>query len=266
MIKTDCTKCVFNFNSHNQMEASNRVYCTLDRFKKFEEMGDVSEDGTTINKLCTTCRNEAWADNQIKDYETAVKDELKNVYSLIIVDEEPGDILGRLRKTLRIRQDLYPRQIVFVYSNDYRMSELTPVFDEYVKGTSIKYQLLRIFDQEYPREIIDIAVKNIDGMFYTIVKNGDILPRDFLYSLYHTIDVNLDRFLIIKPIKDLTGLTVLRLYHHKVNGNYTKFVEDKLEEDGEAWMIKTYQQILSQSKDMDTFYKEIINGYNSTNS
>ncbi len=237
------------------MEDSNKVFCILDRFKKFKKLGDVSEDGTTINKLCTACRNNEWQKDKI-DISESVQKELQGVYSLVI-DEEPGDILGRLRQTLRIRQNINPRQIIFVYSNDFRMNEISSVLADHVKGTDTKFQILRTFEQEYEREIIDIGVKSVDGMFYTVIKNGDILPRDFLYGLFHTIEVNLDKFIIVKPINGITGLTVLRLYHAKVNGNFLKPIEDKLEEDGEAWMIKTWPQIVSQKQSIEDFCKEI---------
>lgn len=250
MIKTECRACVFN--TQEQF-----VDCALNRFNLFKQRGEVCEDGTSINRLCSACRDDKWGDGKnLEDNIAQIESDLKNVYSILIVDNKEGDVLERLKASLEDRQTINPRQIVFVYSSDYPLHKITEFFMEYTAGTDIKYNAIKVLEERYDREFFDIGARSVSGMFYTIIENGKKLPQTLLTELYNNIEVLLNKIAVVLPIDELTGLTVLKKLHQAVNGNEFDKIENKLtsllEDSDNHKMIKTWEKIISENKSNST--------------
>ncbi len=239
MITTTCSTCVFNTSEDG-------VECYLGRYNIFKSKGEVTEDGLSIKRMCTGCRDSKWLESDLKTAKLALEKDLKNVYSLLVFDKNDGDVLGRLRVSLENRQTINPRQIVFVYSSDYPLNEITQFLINYVQGTDIRYNAIRVLEERYEREMVDIGVRSVDGMFYTILENGQKLPSTLTETLYNSIENKLLKIAIVKG-DGLNGLTVLKKLHLAVGGNDGDLIENKLSilEDDSANldMIKTWEQL-----------------------
>jgi hypothetical protein len=225
VIKTTCSTCIFNLQTKLH---GTGVACALNRFETFQKRGEVCIDGVSINRLCSACRDENWGKGKTFDCAIEeVKKNLQSVYSFMIIDREEGDVLTRLKESLSERQIIEPRQIVFAYLSDYSMSEISKFLVEYTANTNIRYNIIKVLEETYEREIFDIAAKSITGMFYTIIENGKKLPTNLIETLYNTIEHKLEKIAVITG-KTLHGFTVLTKLHISVNGNRDNFIEDKL--------------------------------------
>lgn len=252
--KTDCKECVFNGAA---LTPHKFVDCQMNgRYKIFKSRGQVAEDGTTINRLCTTCRDSNWAE-QFKgvDWDEQVFTELTQAYTLIIVDEEEGDVLERLKESLKNPQTIKPLKIILVYSSSYSMDILNDWMRANVKSP---FSITRIDEQDYERELIDMVVKNASGHFYTIQQNGIPLNPQTFYTMYYYLEVLLEKVLVVHNLpsrfeKDYHGLTVSTFYHKRVNGNAEGKIEEKthLQNDSteNAWVIKRWEQLYSMCND-----------------
>ncbi len=82
------------------------------------------------------------------------------------------------------------------------------------------------------RELIDLGAKSCDGLFYTVICNGEILPAASLELLHHVVEKKLDKVIFISPLENFvfTGMTCHLTFHRLVNGNYEKDIEWKLQE------------------------------------
>lgn len=251
MIKTICSTCIFN--AQDKLHSIN-VDCVLNRFDIFKQRGEVCEDGISINRLCSACRDDKWGNGKsLEDNITQIESDLKNIYSFLIIDNKDGDVLERLKTSLEDRQTINPRQIVFVYSSDYPLHKITEFFMEYTDGTNIKYNAVKVLEERYDREFFDIGVKSITGMFYTIVENGKKLPTNLIETLYNNIETKLEKIAIVNG-PTVHGFTVLKKLHMAVNGNDGGFVEDKLlslnTDESNLDMIKNWKQLYNDTESL----------------
>lgn len=226
-MKTSCKECVFNRKSQIKGSRFSRpVVCELGRYEKFAERKQVSEtDRSTLDVLCTACRNTPTTKDEIQK-------QLQHAYALVIVDRDEGDALERVKVSLSERQTVDPKEIVVVFKSESNFAGILQYLEEYVKGTKTRYFIKWIPDEEYADEMIDIAVKELTSLSYTLIKGGESLPYDCLECIYKYVDIELKQFVVINPIgfNSNTGLTILRLFHSYVNGNYTKSILEKVDE------------------------------------
>lgn len=226
-MQTSCTQCVFNKSTQ---EFKQFVDCKLGRYNVFNSRRQVSKlDPGLLTTLCTACRDTPTTEEEI------VK-QLQNAYALVVVDREEGDALQRVKVSLSERQSIAPKEIVVVFKSESSFSAISQYLEEYVKGTKTKFYIKWIPDEEYTDEMIDIAVKELSSISYTLIKGGESLPYDCLELIYKYVDVELKKFAIIFPnytYSSITGLTILRLFHSYVNGNFAKSVVDKAYEAAE---------------------------------
>ncbi len=256
-MQTSCKDCVFN--SAETRFSLAYVDCELGRYEKFAKRGQVSDTDVNLLKvLCTACRNTPTTKEEIKK-------QLQHAYSLIIVDRDEGDAFERIKVSLSERQTVNPKEIVVVFKSESNFANIANYLSNYVKGTKTKYFVKWLPDEEYENEMIDIAVKSITGLSYTLIKSGESLPQDSLEHLYEYIDVNLKQFAMIHPeISDITGLTIMRLFHNYVNGNFGNSVQNKVLEAIEAEntekskdMITTWRIIRSVNGSFESFMKNL---------
>ncbi len=219
--KTVCSKCVFN-------EGSKFVDCILDRYEKFEARGEVNEEGV-IDRLCVACRNEDWLDRSNEEKVGRITKELANVYSLLIYDDEKAP-LTRLEATLSVKQTLPPKQVIFVYNDTTSLNDVNNFLIKYYPSPTVVFTIKQPPDTPL-REMIDFAFTKCNGMFYTLIKNGETLPENCLERLHNKIEGELEKIIWVKPFgESMTGSTINCQFHKVVNGNFAKDIEEKLEE------------------------------------
>ena len=226
MFSTFCGLCVFN----ESREIKDEVDCKLGRYELFRERGEINEEGI-ITRLCTGCRDLEWKNRKDENPVCRIEKELENCYSLVIFDTEKG-ILNRLKDTLSNRQTIDPKQIIVVYTDDTPLGEVTKIVTEYIKGTDIKFHVIKAVFNKEDSEIIDLSVKKCDGLFYILVKNGEKLEENAIELLYKEIEEKLNKVIYIRPYSNLslTGCAIHLRFHQLVNGNVEKDIFYKLEE------------------------------------
>lgn len=226
-MQTTCKDCVFNKQITYSENVRSGVICELGRYEKFTERGQVKPPySDLLTVLCTACRNTPTTLEEIAK-------QLQNAYALVVVDREEGDALERVKVSLSERQSIDPKEIVVVFKSESNFAGISQYLEEYVKGTKTRFFIKWIPDEEYIDEMIDIAVKELTSVSYTLIKGGESLPGDCLEIIYRYVDIKLKQFAVILPeafksnTSAITGLTILRLFHNYVNGNFTKSVVDK---------------------------------------
>lgn len=270
LFTTECDSCVFN------QGICDTVCCSLNRYEKFKNMGCVDVDKPTkIHKLCTACRNTAWKEKfEEEGINKQLENELKNVYTLMIVDEEKdGKVLDRLKESLKYPQNIKPKQIIVAYEGEDNMSDINHFMRDEIKD-GIKYTINRIESQTYPREIIDIAAKKVVGMFYLIQQNGIKLNPYCFDRLYEYIEVLLKQVLLVvnepnrfESYQPYHSMMVNYLCHKHYNGNVGETIEEKaynkIKKDKEfSWLVSTWNEIYRACKQI----KDNTNESNSSNS
>ncbi len=238
-MQTTCKDCVFNKQITYSETVRSSVICELGRYEKFIERGQVKPPySDTLSVLCTACRNVPTTTDEIAK-------QLQNAYALVIVDREEGDALERVKVSLSERQSIDPKEIVVVFKSESDFAGISRYLEEYVKGTKTRFFIKWIPDEEYKDEMIDLAVKELTSISYTLIKGGESLPYNCLELIYKYVDVELKQFVVITPIgfNSNTGLTILRLFHSYVNGNFSKSILEKVDE--AVQQEKNYHMIAS---------------------
>lgn len=226
MFNTSCGSCIFNKNKYENI---NEVDCSLGRYEIFEKRGEVQEG--MINRLCSACRDSDWRDAVNGNPAESIKFELQNSYSIIIFDNNKG-VLDRLKHTLSVKQTVAPRQIIVVYSDDTPLDDISREISYHIRDTETQYHTIKTWGEKTDREMIDIAVKKCDGLFYILCEAGDVLDEQAIEILYNEIDVKLEKLIYVRPYNklNLTGSAIHLRFHLMVNGNVIKNIEEKLDE------------------------------------
>lgn len=261
--RTDCSSCIWN-------DGIADVKCSLNRYEKFKEKGLVNgEFSHVINRLCTTCRNEQWAERFEKSKDQ-LYDEITSLFSLLIVDNEKEEgnntVLNRLKISLSSPQTIAPQKIVFVYLGEADINPINNYLREYVVGKGIEFSITKLDFVYYPRELIDIGVKSINTAYYTVQQNGIKLNENTFFSVYSYIENLLEKVLIIHNVKsrfeeDYHSLTVSTIFHKRVNGNDSMNIEEKAYTETSlenvVYLVKTWPQIYSQLSESNYEYNSI---------
>lgn len=66
---------------------------------------------------------------------------------------------------------------------------------------------------------VDVASKNVKSMYYSFFKEGDIVPPDYLSDIDFAINDDLQKFLVLLPKDERTGLFIQRLIYSQFGGN-----------------------------------------------
>ena len=241
MYNTTCAKCIFNSGNDD-------IVCEMNRYEKYIARGEVKDNGI-INRICTACRNQEWQDREEGNKFRRLAKELQNVFSLVIVDPN-ANIFERLKVTLSVSQIINPRQIVFVYYDSTPLSEVLKFITDNINDKQIKINVSRAAEKKNVRELVDIGVNSCNGLYYTVVESGEVLPEDTTLRIFKTVEEKLEKLAYISPFsnKSLTGQTVLRVFHTMCNGNVIKNIEEKIQEALETEHVRlectqTWEQI-----------------------
>lgn len=242
---TQCKDCIFNYG--NMEPKLDVVECHKGRHEIYKSRGQVTEDGMSIKGLCTICRDETW-ENKYEDINEQLYKELTNVYTLVIFDDEWGDVLKRLQDSLREPQTIKPTKILIVYTANYPLSELNKWMREYVSGKDIPFTIMKIEESDYPREPLDLILPQAVGMFYVVCQAGYPINHNTFYTLYYYFEQMLEKVLVVKNKpsrfeKDYHGLACSILYHKRVKGNKDGNIEDKAAGEDLEWALKEWTEL-----------------------
>lgn len=253
-MKTICRDCIFaewNEGTQNGCSVGN-----LDKFIKRNEILPANPDEwyATINRMCTSCRNQDWADKQQEDLIVALYKEVKLDYSIIIVENTIDDIEDMYKATeislkSALSQEPEPKKIIFAIANkDVDRASFANFVKEILKDCGIKWSISYVCDYTAPvEEIIDMSFNKIETMYYTIVENGKKLPCDFALNFDNKINEELEQIIMIEPESNIHGKTFLSFLHHYLHGNKQINLEDKIKNLGDKGIF-TWNQIFQQQQ------------------
>jgi len=252
VFRTDCSACVFN-------TATEGVECYIGRYEKFKAKGKAQE--TSIDGLCTSCRNEKWTDkfiveeSNLEKYKEGMYNELKHQHSVLVIDDfKDGLVIERLKTTLPSLIKQNPYNIVVTYEGEDSLFELQKYTSEFYTETGIRVSLRKIFEQEYQYEIIDFGFGLCEGLFFVVQINGQELKENLLSSIFEYVEVDLEKFLLLDPEVDtMHGLIAHTIYFKQIGGFANESAIEKTkrlsERDNLPWMLITYKDLMKEQNE-----------------
>ena len=241
------------------MEDGKQTGCSLNRLDKFDDkIWDDKTQCYIINRLCTTCRNQDWANKQKEDLEIAVKKETRIRYAYVLCDAskiEYKNCLENLKSTLYEieKQAIKPEEIVFVTNNPY----VIPKMASLAKTILAQYQhlpvkLVKTMEEDACVErLFDIGSKKISKSLWMSCHdiNGQELPNDFMLYIEKAINRKMMSFVAIEEnVEKLYPEIVMVPLYKMLDGNNGGFILDKIKEKAKAekkegWII-TWDKVL----------------------
>jgi hypothetical protein len=235
-IKTICRDCIFaEFNE----EYTKQTGCKLNRLSKFAAAGlikDLYDEKTglisvEIQRFCNACRNSEWA-SKYEDPEDKLKKEIELRLDFIVIDNEKesweDDIISSCKSL--VNQTIKPRKIIILfYRSTKPIVSLREKIISLLKETNIKYEIVNVL-RSVPNinNVIDEAITKSNSQYYTLCDAGDTIDNNFIEKLNKLLNEDLVQFSMIEPTEGRTGLTVQRLIHKLISGNYNVPVTEKI--------------------------------------
>ena len=236
-VVTSCAACCFA-----DYEDKTQVGCELGRIEKFQEKGTKvieAEDGEkefyVVHRLCTSYREEDWAEYW-KDKEKRVKKEIAVRVNFIVPINE-DDTLEGLQKTLLsiATQEEFEAVKVITMNNSNKdnfdiVHKLNEVFGSYAEQTSYlnKSEEGTTFVGGSMVEkssdfwtLLEASFAFVVNGYYAVFNCGTEVPPDFLKTINHAINENLEQVLMIEPFDEgsYDGLTISCALHKYLSGS-----------------------------------------------
>ena len=252
-IFTMCNGCIFSSLQENDNEDLSD-YCSIDRLKKLQDNGaeilnvcdteDTEKNTKLVNgRVCNMLRGKDWAEARIGDGHK--KEELEMVaqketeikcaailYMGEVPEKEQESRMYSLccaMKSLEIA-DIRPFEFSVINNSDVgpyeflsyirrkceEMDIKTPWKMEYISDSQIKSMPT---EDEKILACVDVAVKNIDSVYYCVFIEDCQIPENYLENINEFINKDMQRFLAIVPEKGVNGLCIQHQAHKQLVGN-----------------------------------------------
>ena len=236
-VVTSCAACCFA-----DYEGKTQVGCELGRIEKFQERGTKvieAEDGErefyVIHRMCNFYREEDWAEYW-KDKEKRVKKENAIRVNFIIPINE-DDTLEGLEKTLlsiATQEEFEAVKVITMNNSDKDnfdiVHKLHEVFGSYAEQTSYlnKSEEGTTFVGGSMVEknsdfwtLLEASFSYVVNGYYSIFNCGTTVPSDFLKTINHAVNENLEQILMIESFDEGShdGLTISCALHKYLSGS-----------------------------------------------
>jgi hypothetical protein len=235
---TSCKFCIFKETDFNAKENKlQQTGCKLNRLSKFADNGAILEyvkdsvDHYVIkNRFCTTLRQEQWA-KQHENPVDAVRKEVSIHCDFIIMNTYE---MKHLRNTIRSvkNQKIKPKNVSVVLSDtNIKAIKAYDMLQDYLRGYNINFFVEDLVQKNYPYyKALDVAADKCESTFYAVFNAGFEIPPTFLSDIDHAINDKLERFSVLEPLSDGSGLVVQSKLHKFFFGN--REIELEKYEDG----------------------------------
>lgn len=270
-IHTACKDCIFA-----QYEDKTQTGCSFGRIEKFRNTGvEVIEvydddkeffviDGRTCNAY-TNKNYKFYKENKDKKLNALIElvqqqIELRLSVVVMIISEDNID------KTIfsLLNQDMKPNQVLFVFNcHTILPQDIHPKLLELI-GNRFTWRMCNIVERNdvgglvSPERALDIIINQIKGNYFTLLKSGQELPKDFIYSINHSLNEEVKQFIMLKENTNGVGLTIqTNVYKHPmVNGNVPAIGPD---ENGNEIPPTAFQRIIKFANETghESFIKEV---------
>ncbi len=224
VVDTDCRNCVFA-----KYDGNTQVDCKLGRLDKFRENGMVVEEAcddeleyyVVKGVYCNTYRKAEWAERfKDKKLELHVLDEVK-VKEKIYVYAGPDSTLEALRTTIFSlkAQTISPVLVEVMYNRSAAKSSHVLAL---LNKSKLKFRLTTITEPDADLwRSLDICHKKLDSVYYSIFQAGFEVPTDFIESLNKSLNLDMNRFVMLRPIDGNQNALTISTRLHKMLGSST---------------------------------------------
>lgn len=262
-IFTMCNGCVFSSLQANDNENLSD-YCSIGRLEKLQKNGaeilsvsdkeDPNKNIKLVNRrVCNMLRGDDWAEARTKegykkeDFVKLAKKEAEINCAVIMYMGGESEInlesrMNSLCQSMKFLEcgEVKPSEFSIINNSDVPPYEFlsyvrrkceeievkTPWKMEYVSDSNVK----EMEEEEQALACVDIAIKNIDSIYYCVFIEGKSIPENYLQSINNFINEDLGRFLAIVPEEGINGMCVQYRVHKQLVGNRGgKTIVEKIE-------------------------------------
>jgi predicted transcriptional regulator len=248
LVSTSCQHCVFA-----KWRPNIQIGCQLGRLDKFGENAVLGKEFYTINRCCSTFRDQSWEQKMcgiMSGKETLVelvKKEVELKIGAIIYVENHTDEQARTTLTTLVDQQLQPKHILLCYKNERKpihyMNLLRDTFDK----TPIDYKLERILNTSYSVEqCLDSGLDRLKNIYCVIYEAGFDTKQTPLHLFNSFVNDECQICSMVLPTKKYNGLVIQKQLYKHVGGFGQIGLVNKvqiLEKEQECQITKTWDQV-----------------------
>lgn len=208
-----CSGCIF-------AEGIPQHGCEIGRLDKFLAKGRAKFDEDTqhyiIKGVCNTVRGEKWRlSNQGLNLVSTVEREvqLRVDFLLYSLDEDVDSLIKRVEQSVNAcakQQKIQPKSIIVVVKNtniNYR--ELYKAVNETLEPYDIPFQLVRVLDKNADEQTcLEMGFAKCKSQYTAVFNLNHKIPNNLILRLNELINYELERFVLIKPIINSSGMIV----------------------------------------------------------
>lgn len=244
MSSTNCRNCVFAVWDKNT-----QVDCQFDRIDKFEENGAEilgQDDGkkqyfVIKNRFCNCCRDNDWGKkHKRKEWREIVEKQIE-IQLDIIITVSPTDNLSDILTTVDsvYLQKIKPKSLI-VALTEARSNSAGNVPSFYTSDLIHDLKNREGIPWRVEQISLQNSIKLSKSTYFTTCKAGYIFPADCFAILNRAINVDMKRFVAVRPDENGNRLVLMRLA-----GSSLDEVIEKSEEFGGTSMIIDYEDLAS---------------------
>ena len=242
VVDTACLGCVFAKGELRGSEGTMKFYqddhgCKIGALEKFAKHGAEIQDAIDGNcnefhvikgRVCPYYRMERWLKDMTEEEAiTQILTEVKlRCDAVIYFDDsmEPQDIVKTVHAISSC--DHRPKKIYVANNSSLRPSR---IFYALAQCNMPWYSETVLEEDCTMMRALDLTQPKCTEMFITYFKAGFVPPQDFFSSLNAALYDRLDKFILLKPIDDLNGLVVHRVFQKQAAGNARSSIVEKVE-------------------------------------
>lgn len=251
--ETCCKDCLFA-----KYEGNTQIGCVFDKIEKYRSLGveildcydETKEFNVIKNRLCNTCRNQSWLlkNETLEQAIVRIKAETKLKADILIYVDESTDSLAELMDSIEAisNQDLLPAEVVVV--NNSRGKLKSSLLMKILSNSNLNWSVESITDEDKSKNrALDIAINKSKRMMFTVINAGYKLPKEFLNTINIALNEKLYKFIMLLPLSEDNGLTILTKAFKYFGGNAGISIQEKLldiaKDTNETHLIKNYSEL-----------------------
>lgn len=254
-LHTICRDCVFKVPDNEGQQ----IGCAVNKLTALSNNGaDIVAESNyfkIVNRYCTSCRNDEWAEHHEGNLIDRMYEELTaKLMDVIIVIT--NNRLDRFLETMEsvLNQTTPPKKIIVSASSNVFRKTINRIISE-LKNKKVKlWQVTQASSHMDPSGItqrllddwdyINYGNGKSDALYFTTIKSGFCIPVNFIETIDELINKNMERFVLVKPMSDdYNGMIVQNKIFRMVGGNSEKTIVEKIEllakDQNVSYMIRT---------------------------
>ena len=234
-IKTICRDCVFA--EIGEVDGLTiQTGCEFKRVEKFLEQGKASliKNETEINKplkqyyeinrYCNNCRNTDWLQRVLLKKKHPIDVVLEETYptlAIVFILRSEEDLTNLHYTCQEIQNQTFDPDEFIVLNNSGKNSiKVSDIIDSYLKDKNLIWRQIRpIYSYSDPLYILLDNLQKVDSKFIAVLekKNIDRIPLNIRPRLHQSLNVNLDRWILLKDIEYFPFITTKNMLQNLIS-------------------------------------------------